>query len=176
MGETLAPVVRDLILRVLAAELAAPSANGPEARRGARDRARTLLDEWTELVRAQGVTAQPSFASEATRESAVTAQDEAETVREALLRPLKDEMWQLCAPDDLTALDVDAPTRSVRFASRLARGALRSLPGEEPVWMSAGKFSGVLRLVPLRAGITVQRWSEQDSEEDSKDPTIALEQ
>jgi hypothetical protein len=81
-------------------------------------------------------------------------------------------MWQLCGPADLSALDVDAPTLTVRFASGLTRSALRSLPGDEPVWMSSGSFSGILRLVPLRAGVTVQRWSE---EEDPRDPTTALE-
>jgi hypothetical protein len=171
LAESLAPVLRDLVLRVLAAELAAPSASGPEARRVAKDRAGALLEEWTELVQAQGVSAQPSFASEATREGFYSVEDEAETVREALLYSPRDEMWQLCAPADLGALDVDAPTLAVRFASRLTRSALRSLPGDEPVWMSSGGFSGILRLVPLRGGVTVQRWSE----EDPRDPTTALE-
>jgi hypothetical protein len=171
LGESLAPVLHDLILCVVAAELASPSASGPEARRVAKDKACALLEEWAALVQAQGVTAQPSFASEATREGSYSIEDDADTVREALLYPPRDEMWQLCAPADLSTLDVDAPTLSVRFASRLTRSALRSLPGDEPVWMSSGSFAGLLRLVPLRAGITVQRWGE----EDPGDPTTALE-
>lgn len=171
LGESLAPVLRDLVLRVVAAELASPSASGPEARRVARDKAAAFLEEWTGLVQAEGVTAQPSFASEATREGSYSLEEDAETVRDSLLYSPRDEMWQLCAPDDLSALDVDAPTLSVRFASRLTRSALRSLPGDEPVWMSSGSFAGVLRLVPLRAGVALPGWSAADPD----DPTTATE-
>jgi len=171
LGESLAPVLQDLILRVIAAELASPSASGPEARRVAKDKACALLEEWTGLVQEHGVTAYPSFASEATREASYSIEDDAETVRDALLYPPRDEMWQLCAPADLSTLDVDTPPLSVRFASRLTKSALRSLSGDEPVWMSSGSFAGVLRLVPLRAGITVQRWNNDDP----RDPTTTLE-
>lgn len=171
LAESLTPALQDLILHVVAAELASPSASGPESRRVAKDKAGALLEEWTGLVQAQGVSAQPSFASEATRAGSYSIGEDAETVREVLLYPPRNEMWQLCEPADLNTLDVDAPTLSVRFASRLTKNALRSLSGDEPVWMSTGSFAGVLRLVPLRTGITVQCWSE----EDLKDPTTALE-
>jgi hypothetical protein len=58
---------------------------------------------------------------------------------------------------------VDAPTLSIRFASRLTKEALRSLPGDEPTWTSSGSFAGVLRLVPLRAGVAVTTWGEAES-------------
>jgi hypothetical protein len=165
LGHSLVPALRDLVLRCVAAELSAPSASGPEALRVARDRTAELLREWTGLVREHGVPAQPSFASSGTSGGGAPGgppviEDEVARVREALQYPPRDEMWQLCAPADLSALDVDAPTVSVRFASRLARDALAGLPGDEPVWTSSGAFAGVLRLVPLWPGLVSPTWSE----------------
>jgi hypothetical protein len=167
LADNLVPVVRDLVLYVVAAELASPSASGPEALRVAKDRAATMVSEWTGLVQAQGVTAQPSFASDAARGAPYAVEDDVASVRDALLHPVRDEMWQLCGPADLRALDVDAPTLSVRFASRLTKGALRSLPGDEPVWTSSGSYAGVLRLVPLRPGIFASTWTEAESQDPS---------
>ncbi len=171
LAESLAPIVRALVVCVVGSELVSPSASGPEARRVAKDKAAALLEEWTGLVQAHGVTARPGFASESTRDSPYAIEDDVAGVREALLYPPRDEMWQLCAPADLNALDVDAPTLSVRFASRLTREVLRSLPGDEPVWTSSGSYAGVLRFVPLRGGIAEQHWSN----EAPGDPTTALE-
>jgi hypothetical protein len=171
LGESLVPVLRDLVMSVVAAELASPSASGPEALRMAKDRTAAMLAEWTKLVQAQGVTAQPSFASGSARDASNAIQDDVANIRDALLHPVRDEMWQLCSPADLRALDVDAPTPSIRFASRLTKEALRSLPGDEPVWTSSGSFAGVLRLVPLQAGIAVSTWGEAEPQS----PSIALE-
>jgi hypothetical protein len=170
LADSLVPAVRDLVLYVVAAELASPSSSGPEALRAAKDKTATMFSEWTGLVQAQGVTAQPSFASGAARIAPYAVEDDVGNVRDALLHPVRDEMWQLCAPADLRALDVDAPTLSIRFASRLTKGALRSLPGDEPVWTSSGSYAGVLRLVPLRAGIATSTWAKAESE----DPSIVL--
>lgn len=159
LAERLVPALRDLALHAVAAELVSPSASGPEALRLAKDRTAVMLAEWTGLVQAQGVTAQPSFASDSARDSEYAAEDDVASVRDALLHPARDEMWQLCGPTDLRTLDADAPTLSVRFASRLTKEALRFLPGDEPVWTSSGAFAGVLRLVPLQAGIAVSTWS-----------------
>jgi hypothetical protein len=152
--------LRDLVLRVVAAELSAPSASGPEALRVARERTAELLREWTGLVREHGVTAQPSFASTSAHGAPHVIEDDVASVREALSYPVRDEMWQLCAPADLSALDVDAPPVSIRFASRLTKDALGGLPGDEPVWTSSGAFAGVLRLVPLWPGLVSPTWSE----------------
>jgi hypothetical protein len=82
------------------------------------------------------------------------------TARDALLYPVRNEMWQLCEPDDLGALNVDAPPVTIRFASRLTRGALLgTVPGDEPVWTSSGSFAGLLRLVSLRPGVASSDWS-----------------
>jgi hypothetical protein len=167
LGESLVPVLRDLVLRVVAAELASPSASGPEALRMAKDRTAAMLTEWTALVQAEGVTARPSFASGDDRDAAHGIEDDVASIRDALLYPVRDEMWQLCSPTDLRALEVDTPTLSIRFASRLTQETLRSLPGDEPVWTSSGSFAGVLRLVPLRAGIAVSTWGKAEPESPS---------
>lgn len=159
LGERLVPLLRDLVLWVVATELASPSASGPEALRTAKDKTITMLTEWTGLVHAQGVAARPSFAMGNAPAASYVIEDDVANVREALLHPVQDEMWQLCAPVDLRALNVDMPPLSIRFASRLTKEALRSLPGDEPVWTSSGSFAGVLRLVPLRAGIAVPAWA-----------------
>jgi hypothetical protein len=160
LGENLIPALRDLILRAVAAELSSPSASGPEALRVARERTVEMLREWTGLVRDHGVTAQPSFASTSAHGGPHVIEDDVASIREALAYPARDEMWQLCAPADLSALDVDSPTVSIRFASRLTKDALNGLPGDEPVWTSSGAFAGVLRLVPLWPGLIAPTWIE----------------
>ncbi|HEX4833416.1 MAG TPA: hypothetical protein VH478_20255, partial [Trebonia sp.] len=61
VADGLVPLLRDLVLRVLAGELGTPSASGPEALRVAKDRTAVLLAEWTTLVHARGVSAVPSW-------------------------------------------------------------------------------------------------------------------
>ena len=166
LGESLVPVLRDLILHALAVELASPSASGPEALRAGRERADAMLKEWTDMVAAHGVAARPSFAGTGAHDSPYAIEDDVTRIRDALLYPVRGEMWQLCAPADLSALDVDAPTLSIRLASRLAKDVLGVLPGDEPVWTSSGKFAGILRLVPLRAGMAESSWSKTDLPEE----------
>jgi hypothetical protein len=159
LGDRLLPVLRDLVLHVVAAELNAPSATGQEALRTAHGRATSLLAEWAGRVQADGVATQPPFPSSSAHDAQYASQDDVAEVRDALLYPGRDEMWQLCTPADLSALDVDTPPISVRFASRLNREALIGLvPGDEPVWTSTGSFAGLLRLVSLRAGVATSSW------------------
>lgn len=163
LGESLLPVLCDLVLHAVAVELASPSASGQEALRAAHDGAVGMLAEWTRHVQAHGVAAQPPFASSSAHDAPHVIEDDVAGIREALLYPARDEMWQLCAPGDLSALDVDAPPISIRFASRLNRGALiGTVPGDEPVWTSSGSFAGLLRLVPLRAGVASSNWGKAD--------------
>jgi hypothetical protein len=154
-----------LALRVLAAESAQPSATGQEAAAAARERAAGLLTDWVQHVQANGISAQPPFATSATRDTVLYAdEDDVTEVREALLyRPVA-EMWQLCTPGDLSVLSVVAAPEVVRFASRLNRDALAGkLPGEQPVWTSSGSFAGMLRFVPLRSGFVSSNWGETPS-------------
>jgi hypothetical protein len=167
LADTLAPVLRDLVLRVVAAEISSPSAGGPEAFTSAHDRAAALLADWARLVAAEGVSARPSFTAAGAPGTSpemgyLAVEDDIAEVREALLARPGQEMWQLCTPDDLSALDVASPPHVVRFAPRLARDSLAgTLPAEvAPVWTSAGSYAGLIRLVPLRSGVVCARWGE----------------
>lgn len=159
LAESLLPALRDLILRVVLAELASPSATGREARQVGQDRAVALLTDWRRHVAVHGVTAQPPFATLAAAGPHVIEDDVAE-IRDTLQYPAREEMWQLCAPADLSVLDVSPAPVTIRFASRLNREALIGLPGDELVWTSSGSFAGQLRLVPLLPGVADSRWSE----------------
>src|SRR5712691_183777 len=64
LGESLLPVLSELVMCQVAAELAEPSANGPEALRAAQGRAAALLNAWAAHVQAHGVTALPPFAGD----------------------------------------------------------------------------------------------------------------
>jgi len=101
-----------------------------------------MLTEWTALVQAEGVTARPSFASGDDRDAAHGIEDDVASIRDALLYPVRDEMWQLCSPTDLRALEVDTPTLSIRFASRLTQETLRSLPATNPCGPRPGHSQG----------------------------------
>lgn len=164
LGANLLPALCDLVLHVVMAELASPCASGQEALRAAHDKAATMLGEWTRHVQAEGVAAKPPFASYTTHEALHVTEDDIAGVRDALLYPATDEMWQLCTPADLGALDVDRPPISIRFAPRLNMEALiGTVPRDEPVWTSSGSYAGVLRLVPLRAGVASSNWSNADA-------------
>jgi hypothetical protein len=164
LSESRLPMLCDLVLRAVGLELASPSGSGQEALRAAHDRAVGMLEEWARHVQAHGVAAQPSFASSSAHDAVYALEDDVATVRDALLYPARDEMWQLCAPADLSALNVDVPPISIRFASRLSREALAgTVPGDEPVWTSSGSFAGLLRLVPLRNGIASSSWNMPDA-------------
>lgn len=163
LGENLIPVLCDLVLHTIAQELASPSASGNEARRAANGRATALLAEWARHVQVDGVTARPPFASSSGHDAPHAIENDVAGVRDALLYPVGDEMWQLCAPADLSALDVNVPPIPIRFASRLNREALAgTLPGPDPVWTSSGSFAGLLRLVPLRSGVASSSWARTD--------------
>ncbi len=167
LAESLLPTLRDLIAHVVLDELASPSATGREARQAAQDRTATLLRDWMQHVKKHGVSAQPPFAASASSAPQVIEDDVAE-VRDALVYPARDEMWQLCGPADLSVLDTGPAPVTIRFASRLNKEALAGLPGDETVWTSSGSFAGQLRLVPLLRGVAKSRWSEAEA-----DPSIA---
>jgi hypothetical protein len=161
LGESLMPVLCDLVLRVLAAESAQPSTGGQEAFTAARNGATALLADWVAHVRDHGVLSRPPFATSGGHDAAPYVDEDAAEIREALLyRPVQ-EMWQLCSPEDLSVLNVATMPAVVRFASRLSKHALAgTLPGEEPVWISSGSYAGLLRLVSLRSGYVSSSWAE----------------
>ncbi|MGH3157229.1 MAG: hypothetical protein ACRDNF_11720 [Streptosporangiaceae bacterium] len=158
LGETLAPILCDLVLRVLAAESTSPSGGGQEAFDRGHERAATLLTAWTKHVHANGVLSQPPFATSSVHEVPYADEDDVSAIKEAILYEPSQVMWQLCTPDDLGTLDAVASPRVVRFAPRLNKDALVGTLPPDTAWMSSGSHAGLLRLVPLRAGIASSNW------------------
>jgi hypothetical protein len=179
LGESLAPVLRDLALQPLAAESARPSTGGQEAFEAAHDLTAARLGEWAEHVAANGVSSPPPFATSSMPDAVPYADDDdVAEVRETLLYQPLQEMWQLCAPEDLSALNVDVVPEVVRFASRLSKNALTgTLPGGDPVWTSSGSYAGLLRLVPLKPRFVSSSWSKAqpvaDSSFEAEPPSVA---
>ena len=165
LGESYLPALHDLVLRVVAAELASPSQTGQEALRSAGERTTGLLREWPAHVQANGVTALPPFVTSATGNAMYVIEEDMASVRDALMYPVKEEMWQLCAPADVGALDVTGAVHSVRFASRMDRDALiGTIPGDEPVWASSRR-SPALRLIPLQSWAYDSSWKDGSPDE-----------
>jgi hypothetical protein len=158
LGESLTPVLCDLVLTVLNAESASPSAGGHEAFEHGHNRTAGLLEEWTRHVQAKGMHSQPSFADSGVYQVAYVGEDDVAEIREALQYEPTQVMWQLCAPGDLSALDTAVLPQAVRFAPRMNRNALAGELSPATVWTSAGSCAGLLRLVPLRAGIASSTW------------------
>jgi hypothetical protein len=159
IADYLLPVLSDLVVRAVADEAATPGADGRKTYQAARDRAGTLLAGWVQRVRDDGVTAITSFAGSGPGLASPGPGDLA-AIREAFLYPPGEEMWQLCAPQDLTVLDVTMPPYVVRFASRLSKDALAgTLARWEIEWTPPATPAGLLRLVPLQAGIAAAGWA-----------------
>jgi hypothetical protein len=161
LGESLTPVLRDLVLRVLAAESAQPSTSGSETFKAAREHAAAQLAEWVWHVQDNGISSRPPFATSSVPGAVwYVNENDVTEVREALLYGPGQQMWQLCGPEDLGVLNVTVVPEAVRFASRLTKDALAgTLPGEQPVWTSSGRYAGLLRLVPLRSGFVSSSWA-----------------
>ena len=169
LGEALMPVLHDLVFRVLAAESTQPSTSGQEAFEAARGRTARLLIHWALHVHAEGVLSPPPFATSVVQDTAPYAdEDDVAEIRAALLYQPDQEMWQLCAPEDLGMLNTAASLQVVRFASRLDKDALAGLvPGDQPVWTSSGSHAGLLRLVSLGPGSVSSSWNDPPSNAES---------
>jgi hypothetical protein len=162
LTDSLLPLLRDLVLSVAAAEIAAPSARDQEAFAVAEEKTGMQLVEWTRQVTTHGVSATPSFASSAVHSVRPPGDEEVAAAREAMLYPATGEMWQLCRAADLPALEEESPPLALRIAPRIDRDALLGgLAGAETQWTSL-PWAGLLRLVPLRPGIVDQSWGESE--------------
>jgi hypothetical protein len=153
LGELLLPVLRDLVLRCIADEAAAPSTGGQEAFQAAQHRTKALLSDWGAQVKAHGVGAAPPFATSGHYEVRTEViEDDVAEIKEALLYPPGGEMWQLCAPGDIRVLEWRTSPQVVRFASRLNKEALAgTLPTGEIEWTTSGRYAGLVRLIPLQS-------------------------
>jgi hypothetical protein len=166
LSDTLMPILCDLVGAALAAEAATPSASGQEAYERAQVKTGDLIATWTEHAAGNGATSPPRFAKSVVPDHTY-ADDNMAAIREALRHDPRQEMWQLCGPDDVSVLDVAGPSRVVAFAPRLTKDALGvSLPAET-TWTRSGSYAGLIRLVPLRPSATRVEWTDPDDPADT---------
>jgi hypothetical protein len=171
LSDSLLPILCDLVGAALATEAATPSAGGQEAYERAQARTGDLLTEWRRHADQNGPTAPPPFVRSVVPDHAY-ADDNMTAIREALLHDPHAQMWQLCGPDDLSALNVRGSLQVVAFAPRMAKEALGVPPPPETTWIRSG-YAGLIRLVPLRDGAVQVEWTDRDGSahpDDRDDP------
>jgi hypothetical protein len=161
LSDSLMPILCDLVDKVLTAESAAPSPAGQEALKRAHEKTGALLTEWLRYTAENGPLAQPSFATSAVYDHTYVDDDIA-AIREALLHDPRQEMWQLCEPDDISALDVAKAPRVVAFAPQPTKTALGEVLPQDMKWTTSGSHAGLIRLVPLRSSATWVEWANGD--------------
>jgi hypothetical protein len=145
------------------------SAGGQAAFEQARARTAELVADWTEHARKHGALAPPPFATYTASDAPYADEGEIAQITEAVQHDPREVMWQLCAPADLSALDVAGASQVVAFAPRLTRPSLASVLPPDTVWTSSGAHAGLLRLVPLRAGIASASWA---TDEKHQEPSL----
>jgi hypothetical protein len=156
LSESLMPGLCDLVIVALAAGSA--SDGGQAAFEQARAKTTELITDWTEYARKHGALTPPPFAIVATNDVSYADQGEMAEITEAVQHDPHDVMWQLCSAADLSALDVTGMPQVVAFAPRMTRQPLADVLPPDTVWTSSGEHAGLLRLVPLRAGIASTSW------------------
>jgi hypothetical protein len=159
LSESLISGLRDLVLAVLAAGSATASAIGQAAFEQARAKTAQLVTDWTEYARTHGALARPPFATFTANDVPYADEGEMAEITEAVQHDPREVMWQLCTPTDLSALDVADAPQVVAFAPRLTKPSLAEVLPPDTVWTSSGAHAGLLRLVPLRAGIASPSWT-----------------
>ncbi len=112
-----------------------------------------------------GALSPPPFAAVAVNGASYTDESEVAEIKEVITHDPRAAMWQLCAPSDLSTLDVVSRPQVVAFAPRLTRQPLADVLPRDTVWTSSGQHAGLLRLVPLRAGIARPKWAGEDEQE-----------
>ena len=118
--------------------------------------------DWAKYVGKHGALARPPFATFTQNDVSYADEGEIAAIVEAVQHDPREVMWQLCAPGDLSALDVASALQIVAFAPRLTRQPLAGVLPPDTVWTSSGLHAGLLRLVPLRAGIVSPSWTADD--------------
>jgi hypothetical protein len=162
LSESLTPFLYDLVDKVLAAESATPSSGGQEAYERAQDKTGGLLAEWREEATKNGPLSPPPFATSVVHDHTY-ADDDIAAIREALLHDPRQEMWQLCGPDDIGALNAAESPQVVAFAPLPTKNVLgRVLPPDmkDMKWTTSGSHAGLIRLVPLRPSATWLEWAD----------------
>jgi hypothetical protein len=173
LSESLTPFLCDLVDKVLAAESATPSSGGSEAYERAWSKTGDLIEDWHKQVTENGPLSPPSFATSAVHDHTY-ADDDIAAIKEALLHDPRQEMWQLCAPDDIGVLSSAESPQVVAFAPRTTEHVLSQvLPSDmrDVRWTTSGSHAGLIRLVPLRvSAIMVEQTDDQAPPDESAEP------
>ena len=158
LGHSLLPVLRDLAINVMVA--AATSGGDGQA---TFDRARVTTDElmgnWAAHVQEHGPLSPPPFAACLRPDAEYHGDGDVEQLIAAVTADPAGVMWQLCAPPDVSALDVAARPQLIAFAPQVTRDAAAGAMPAGTVWTAFGECGGLLRLVPLRDGLVQVSWS-----------------
>ncbi len=159
LSEALLPGLCDLVLAAVQAGIAPANAGGEAVSARAQAKAAQLLGQWQEDVRTGGALVRPRFATSDTGNLGYAGEDEVAAIAAAILHDPREVMWQLCAPADLGALDMAAAPQLMALAPRFTRQRLAEMLPRDTIWTSSGEQAGLLRLVPLHAGIICPVWT-----------------
>jgi hypothetical protein len=172
LSENLTPFLCDLVGSVLAAESASPSSGGQEASERAQDKTGDRIAEWLKETTMNGPLSPPQFATSVVQDHTY-ADDDIAAIREAILYDPRQEMWQLCAPDDIGFLNSAPMPHVVAFAPKAARSAFGQVLPPNMMWTTSGSHAGLIRFVPLRASATwVERTDGQASADESAETSL----
>ena len=165
LGDDLLPVLRALVVTVLAASGSVGS-DGQAAFERAKAKTTELIKAWAMHVQEHGPLSLPRFAADAIPAVGYTGDGDVDEIISAATGDPAGMMWQLCAPADVSALDVAARPQLVTFAPQVTRHAVAGALPAETVWTATGQRAGLLRLVPLRAGLARVSWSSPEPQEE----------
>jgi hypothetical protein len=158
LSDSLMPFLCDLVGNVVAAESASPSSGGQQAYARAQSKTGDLIAEWLKQAAEEGPLSPPAFATSVVQDHTY-ADDEIAAMREAILHDPRQEMWQLCAPDDIGVLNT-AETKVVAFAPLVMKNALGPALPPDLKWTTSGSSAGLIRFVPLRPSATLVLWAD----------------
>jgi hypothetical protein len=169
LGELAVPVrayLRGLIIAALRPRWRELSSDPPMAHEQlAQLETANLLADWERHVEEHGLVGQPPFADDHGFAAQEAVSLELDEITRAATRGAFDVMWQLCAAPDLSLLDTDGQRlQTVRFAPRAGRAQVAARLPADTVWISSARHAGVVRLVPLRPGLVMLTWSEEDKD------------
>jgi len=159
LSEALLDGLCQLVLAAVTAGTDPAHVGGEAISAAARDKAAQLLTQWQQDVRTGRTLERPAFAAADQDKAMHAGEDELAAITAAVLYNPREVMWQLCAPADLSALDMTVTPQSVALAPRTARPRLAEVLPKDTVWSSSGEQAGLLRLVPLHVQVVEPVWT-----------------
>jgi hypothetical protein len=166
LSEALLDGLCQLVLAAVAVGTDPAHVGGEAISAAARDKAAQLLTQWQQDVRTGRTLERPAFAAADQDKAMHAGEDELAAITAAILYNPREVMWQLCAPADLSALDMTVTPQSVALAPRTARPRLAEMLPKDTVWSSSGEQAGLLRLVPLHVQIVEPVWTANEQHQE----------